>query len=75
MTKSPQESIIAILIARLGGDVRITPKEFYDADNLELTRIEDPSSMDMRFTSKLPPVELVGELVEDEPPAIAGGAL
>ena len=66
MTKSPQEQIIAVLIHKLGGDVTISPLEWITADGLELTRWDDPSTLGMRFTAKFPPVELVGELVDEQ---------
>jgi len=66
MTKTPQEAMIAILIHKLGGDVTITPLDLDAADNLELTRWDDPSTLGMRFTAKFPPVELVGELVDEQ---------
>jgi hypothetical protein len=66
MSRSPQEDIIAALLARLGGDVTITPKELYDAADLDLTRTDDPISRSLRFTAKPPPLTLVGELVNGD---------
>ena len=73
MTKTPQEQIIAVLIHKLGGDVTITPKDWITADELELTRWDDPSTLGMRFTAKFPPVELIGELVDGQPEIEAHG--
>jgi len=66
MTMTQQEAMIAILIHKLGGEVTITPRDLSTADDLELTQWYDPVSMGTRFTAKFPPVELVGELVDDE---------
>jgi len=67
VTKTPQEIIIAALVAKLGGEVHITAKEYDDAEDLELYRQDDPASFTaaMGFKVRKPPVILEGELANE----------
>lgn len=70
MTKTPQEIIIAALVAKLGGEVHITVKEYMDAEDLELLRQDDPASFTraMGFKVRKPPVIIEGELANELEP-------
>ncbi|QPK40208.1 hypothetical protein SEA_JINKIES_77 [Arthrobacter phage Jinkies] len=70
MTKTSEEALIAILIEKLGGEVTITHEDFYRADELEVTRWDEPAKLSYRLTAARPPVTLDGEIVPDEPKAI-----
>jgi hypothetical protein len=67
MTKTPQEIIIAALVAKLGGEVQITAKEYDEAEELELLRQDDPGSFTgaLGFKVRKPPVILEGALVNE----------
>jgi hypothetical protein len=65
MTKTSEEAVIAILVARLGGSVTITPREFIDADSMELSRADDLMTGGFRLMSREAPIELVGELANE----------
>lgn len=69
MTKTPQEIIIAALVAKLGGQANISMQEYEEAESLELYRMEGPTlTAAMSFKTVAPPVILEGELAEQ--PAI-----
>lgn len=66
MTKMPQEIIIAALVAKLGGEVHIYMKEYLEAGDLELLRLDNPEfHAAMGFKVRKPPVVLVGELANE----------
>ena len=67
MTKTPQEIIIAALVAKLGGEVHISTREYAEAEDLELYRHDDPASptTGMGFKVRKPPVILEGELANE----------
>jgi len=67
MTKTPQEIVIAALVAKLGGEARISAKEYLEAEELELLRQDDPASFTqwMGFKVKKPPVVIEGELANE----------
>jgi len=67
MTKTPQEIIIAALVAKLGGEVHITVREYEEAEDLELFREDDPASFTttMGFKVRKPPVIVEGELANE----------
>jgi len=70
MTKTPQELIIAALVARLGGEVHISAKEYLEAEELELLRQDDPASFThaMGFKVRKPPAIIEGELANELEP-------
>jgi hypothetical protein len=70
MTRTTEQTIIAILVERLGGEVIITDHDMIRADNLELTTWDRPATLDYKLTATRPPVTLDGEIVEDEPKAL-----
>ena len=67
MTKTPQEIIIAALVAKLGGEAQISIKEYMEAEDLELLRQDDPASFThaMGFKVRKPPVVIEGELANE----------
>jgi hypothetical protein len=66
VSKSPQEIIIAALVAKLGGEVHIYMKEYLDAEDLELLRLDNPEfHAAMGFKVREPPVILEGELANE----------
>jgi hypothetical protein len=67
MTKTPQEIIIAALVAKLGGEVHISMREYEDAEDLELYRQDDPASFTagVGFKVRKPPVILEGALANE----------
>jgi hypothetical protein len=67
MTKTPQEIIIAALVAKLGGEAHITMREYEEAEDLELMRQDNPASCveAMGFKVRKPPVILEGELANE----------
>lgn len=69
MTKTPQEIIIAALVAKLGGRVDISDKEYADAEDLDLMRLNDPTAFGISFKVQAPPVVVKGEVV-NEPPGL-----
>lgn len=68
MTKTPQEIIIAALVAKLGGEVHISMREYEDAEEFELYRMDDPASFaagmgfKVRSQAKIGRPELPGPL-------------
>ena len=70
MTKTPQEIIIAVLVAKLGGEVRISMREYEEAEDLELLRQGDPASFTaaVGFKVRKPPVIIEGELANEISP-------
>jgi len=73
MSKYHERAIIAALIAKLGGEVTLYPRDIIEAEDFELVRWDDPASGGIRLTATPPAVELIGEVVEDEPRALPGG--
>lgn len=67
MSKMPQEIILAALVAKLGGEVCISVKEYEEAEDLELLRQDDPTSLTdaMGFKVRKPPVIIEGELANE----------
>lgn len=67
MTKTPQEVVIAALVAKLGGEVQISAKEYEDAEGLELLRQDDIASFTvaMGLRVRKPPVVIEGELANE----------
>lgn len=70
MNKTAEQTLIAILIERLGGEVKITREEFFRADELEVTEWDDPVTLTYKLTAKRPPEILTGEVVESGPQEI-----
>ena len=70
MTKTPQEIIIAALVAKLGGEVHISMREYMEAEDLELLRLDKPEFHSaMGFKVRKPPVIIEGELANELGPA------
>lgn len=66
MTKTPQEIIIAALVAKLGGEAHISMKEYEEAEDFELYRLDNASfGTAMGFKVRKPPVILEGELANE----------
>jgi len=66
VTKTPQEIIIAALVAKLGGEVHISMREYEEAENLELMRLDNPEFHSaMGFKVRKPPVIIEGELANE----------
>ena len=74
MSTQDEFMLMAAIINKLGGEVTIYPRDIQDAVDLELARWDDPASGGVRFTTRQKPVELIGEIVDDEPRALPGGA-
>ncbi|BCW47962.1 DUF6221 family protein [Arthrobacter sp. StoSoilB13] len=65
MTKTPQEIIIAALVAKLGGEVQISMREHEEAETLDLRQLTDPGfNTALAFKVVAPPVLLEGELAD-----------
>lgn len=58
---------MAALVARLGGQVHISMKEYMEAEELELLRHDDPASFThaIGFEVRKPPVIIEGELANE----------
>ena len=70
MTKTPQEIIIAALVAKLGGEVHISMLEYEEAEDLELMREDNPMFHSaMGFKVRKPPVIIEGELANELDPS------
>lgn len=66
MTKTPQEIIIAALVAKLGGEVHISMLEYGEAEDVELLREDNPAFHNaMGFKVRKPPVIIEGELANE----------
>jgi hypothetical protein len=60
--------VIAALVRKLGGEVKLTIEDYDAAKESELLRMEDPAVFDSWLSLRVrqAPVTLVGEVVADE---------
>jgi hypothetical protein len=70
MTKTSEEALIAILVDKLGGVAIITQEDLARVDEIAITSIYNPASMQTRITTERPPEILEGEIVTAEPQSI-----